>query len=146
MLRAVLPGVEVTVSQAVRVQGVTCEVQQLLGEGTIRCVAMEGTEGLQRGQDALVEGGPIAVPVGRATLGRIFNVLGEPVDGKGEVTTDMRHSIHRSAPAYVDLDTTRAIFETGIKVVDSCGPYLSVVVRSVYSVAQVLARRCSSWN
>jgi len=113
----------VTVSQAVLVQGVTCEVQQLLGEGTIRCVAMEGTEGLKRGEPATALGGPIAVPVGRATLGRIFNVLGQPVDGKGEVTTEVRHSIHRSAPAYVDLDTTRAIFETGIKVVDSCSPY-----------------------
>lgn len=140
------PGVEVTVSQAVRVQGVTCEVQQLLGEGTIRCVAMEGTEGLKRGELAIVEPGPIAVPVGRATLGRIFNVLGQPVDGMGEVTTEVRHSIHRSAPAYVDLDTTRAIFETGIKVVDSCSPYVSEVVRSACSEVQVLARRCSLWN
>jgi F-type H+/Na+-transporting ATPase subunit beta len=64
--------VDVTVSQAIRVQGVTCEVQQLLGEGTIRCVAMEATEGLKRGEPAIGLGGPIAVPVGRATLGRIF--------------------------------------------------------------------------
>jgi F-type H+-transporting ATPase subunit beta len=84
---------------------------------------MEATEGLKRGEPAIGLGGPIAVPVGRATLGRIFNVLGQPVDGRGEVTTEVRHSIHRSAPAYVDLDTTRAIFETGIKVVDSCSPY-----------------------
>ncbi len=64
--------VDVTVSQAIRVQGVTCEVQQLLGEGTIRCVAMEATEGLKRGEPAIELGGPIALPVGRATLGRIF--------------------------------------------------------------------------
>ena len=75
-----------------------------------------------------------------------LNVLGQPVDGKGEVTTEVRHSIHRSAPAYVDLDTTRAIFETGIKVVDSCGPYLSVVGRLACLVAPGLVRRSSSWN
>ena len=74
------------------------------------------------------------------------NVLGQPVDGKGEVTTEVRHSIHRSAPAYVALDTTRAIFETGIKVVDSCGPYLSVVGRLACLVAPGLVRRSSSWN
>jgi F0F1-type ATP synthase beta subunit len=67
-----ITSVDVTVSQAIRVQGVTCEVQQLLGEGTIRCVAMEATEGLKRGELAIGLGGPIAVPVGRATLGRIF--------------------------------------------------------------------------
>ena len=73
-------------------------------------------------------------------------MLGQPVDGKGEVTTDVRHSIHRSAPAYVDLDTTRAIFETGIKVVDSCSPYLSVVGRLACLVAPVLGRRSSLWS
>ena len=99
-------------------------MQQLLGEGKIRCVAMEATEGLRRGEDADVLVSPIAVPVGRATLGRVIGMLfGVPVDGRGEVTTELRHSIHRPSPAYVDLDTTRAIFETGIKVVDSCSPY-----------------------
>lgn len=114
---------QVTVSQAVKIGDITCEVQQLLGESAIRCVAMEGTDGLRRGEAAEVDAGPIQVPVGRCTLGRIFNVLGEPVDGKGEVTSEVRRAIHRPAPSYVDLYTTRAIFETGIKVVDGCAPY-----------------------
>ena len=84
---------------------------------------MEGTDGLRRGEAAEVAAGPINVPVGRCTLGRIFNVLGEPVDGKGDVSTEVRRAIHRPAPSYVDLETTRAIFETGIKVVDGCAPY-----------------------
>ena len=117
-------GVEVTVSQAIRVQGITCEVQQLLGEGTIRCVAMEGTEGLRRGEDAEILGQAYSCPGWTSDTRQDFpNVLGHPVDGMGDVTTELRHSIHRPSPAYVDLDTTRAIFETGIKVVDSCGPY-----------------------
>lgn len=113
----------VTVSQAVKIGDITCEVQQLLGESAIRCVAMQGNDGLRRGEAAEVDAGPIQVPVGRCTLGRIFNVLGEPVDGRGEVTSEVRRAIHRPAPSYVDLDTTRAIFETGIKVVDGCAPY-----------------------
>ena len=114
---------DVTVSRAVKVGDVTCEVQQLLGETTIRCVAMQGTDGLRRGQKATLLDGPITVPVGRCTLGRIFNVLGEVVDNGEEVTTDIRRPIHRSSPAYVDLDTSRSIFETGIKVVDGWAPY-----------------------
>ena len=84
---------------------------------------MSGTDGLRRGEVAETLDGPISVPVGSCTLGRIFNVLGEPVDGKGPVKSDLRRAIHRLPPAYIELDTSRAIFETGIKVVDGCAPY-----------------------
>jgi len=102
---------------------VTCEVQQLLGDRCVRAVAMNPTEGLMRGMDALDTGSPLMVPVGKTTLGRIFNVLGEPVDNLGPVETEQKLPIHRSAPAFTDLDTRLAIFETGIKVVDLLAPY-----------------------
>ena len=89
-----------------------------MGNATYRSVAMSATDGLRRGEEVELLPGPISVPVGRCTLGRIFNVLGEPVDGKGPVKSEMRRPIHRSAPAFIELDTSRAIFETGIKVVD----------------------------
>nr|YP_764399.1 ATP synthase CF1 beta subunit [Stigeoclonium helveticum]Q06SG7.1 RecName: Full=ATP synthase subunit beta, chloroplastic; AltName: Full=ATP synthase F1 sector subunit beta; AltName: Full=F-ATPase subunit beta [Stigeoclonium helveticum]ABF60147.1 CF1 beta subunit of ATP synthase [Stigeoclonium helveticum] len=102
---------------------VTCEVQQLLGDRCVRAVAMNPTEGLMRGMDATDTGTPLMVPVGKTTLGRIFNVLGEPVDNLGPVETEQKLPIHRSAPAFTDLDTRLAIFETGIKVVDLLAPY-----------------------
>nr|AYQ95013.1 CF1 beta subunit of ATP synthase [Palmellopsis texensis] len=110
---------------------VTVEVQQLLGDNSIRAVAMNATEGLQRGMEVLDTGKPLSVPVGKVTLGRIFNVLGEPVDNLGPVKQDSGTPeatpktlpIHRSAPAFVDLDTRLSIFETGIKVVDLLAPY-----------------------
>nr|YP_009105306.1 CF1 beta subunit of ATP synthase [Pedinomonas tuberculata]AIT93878.1 CF1 beta subunit of ATP synthase [Pedinomonas tuberculata] len=102
---------------------VTCEVQQLLGDNCVRAVAMSGTDGLMRGMDVLDSGKPLTVPVGKATLGRIFNVLGEPVDNLGPVSTKDGLPIHRSAPLFVDLDTKLSIFETGIKVVDLLAPY-----------------------
>jgi len=102
---------------------VTCEVQQLLGDRCVRAVAMNPTEGLMRGMEALDTGNPLMVPVGKSTLGRIFNVLGEPVDNLGPVEVEQRLPIHRSAPAFVDLDTRLSIFETGIKVVDLLAPY-----------------------
>nr|QHD45114.1 ATP synthase subunit beta [Codium fragile] len=102
---------------------VTCEVQQLLGDHCIRAIAMSATDGLMRGMQVLDTGKPLTVPVGIATLGRIFNVLGETVDNLGPVQADMGFAIHRSAPAFVDLDTKLAIFETGIKVVDLLAPY-----------------------
>ena len=109
---------DVKVAQSIVAGKVTVEVQHLLGDRTFRTVAMQGTEGLRRGEMAELLPGPISVPVGRCTLGRIFNVLGEPVDGKGPVKSELRRPIHRSAPAFIELDTSRAIFETGIKVVD----------------------------
>jgi F-type H+/Na+-transporting ATPase subunit beta len=103
---------------------VTCEVQQLLGDNQVRAVAMSTTDGLVRGMDVVDTGAAISVPVGKATLGRIFNVLGEPVDEKGAVDQAVPTSpIHRGAPAFTDLDTKPTVFETGIKVIDLLTPY-----------------------
>ena len=102
---------------------ITCEVQQLLGNNKVRAVSMTSTDGLKRGSNALDTGAPITVPVGTGTLGRIFNVLGEPVDEMGPCTSDSGLPIHRPAPAFADLDTAPAVFETGIKVVDLLAPY-----------------------
>ncbi|CAH1431649.1 unnamed protein product [Lactuca virosa] len=102
---------------------VTCEVHQLLGNNRVRVVAMSATDGLTRGMDVIDTGAPLSVPVGGATLGRIFNVLGEPVDNLGPVDTTTTFPIHRSAPAFIQLDTKLSIFETGIKVVDLLAPY-----------------------
>jgi F-type H+-transporting ATPase subunit beta len=102
---------------------VTCEVQQLLGDNQVRAVAMSSTDGLVRGMNVVDTGAPISVPVGTATLGRIFNVLGEPVDNKGDVPTGETFPIHRPAPKLVDLETKPQVFETGIKVIDLLTPY-----------------------
>jgi F-type H+-transporting ATPase subunit beta len=99
------------------------EVQQLLGDNKIRAVSMRSTDGLKRGAEAIDLGGPISVPVGTPTLGRIFNVIGEPVDEQGDVTSDETLPIHREAPAFTELETKPSIFETGIKVVDLLAPY-----------------------
>jgi F-type H+-transporting ATPase subunit beta len=102
---------------------VTCEVQQLLGDNQVRAVAMSSTDGLVRGMDIVDTGAAISVPVGKCTLGRIFNVLGEPVDNKGDVNVTDTSPIHRSAPKLTELDTKPTVFETGIKVVDLLTPY-----------------------
>ena len=99
------------------------EVQQLLGENRVRSVAMSSTDGIRRGMDALNTKAPISVPVGNATLGRILNVLGEPVDEKGPVNAEAHSPIHREAPKLVDQSTETEIFETGIKVIDLLQPY-----------------------
>ena len=99
------------------------EVQQLLGDNQIRAVSMRSTDGLKRGVEALDLGAPISVPVGTPTLGRIFNVIGEPVDEQGDVSYDETLPIHREAPAFTELETKPSIFETGIKVVDLLAPY-----------------------
>ncbi|MCH2669335.1 MAG: F0F1 ATP synthase subunit beta, partial [Gammaproteobacteria bacterium] len=101
----------------------TAEVQQLLGDHRVRAVAMSGTDGLVRGMEALDTGAPISVPVGEATLGRIFNVLGEPVDEQGDLKNVTTSPIHRSAPSLTDLETKPKVFETGIKVIDLLAPY-----------------------
>jgi F-type H+-transporting ATPase subunit beta len=103
---------------------IVAEVQQHLGEGRVRAVAMKPTDGVVRGMNALDLGGPMTVPVGRATLGRVLNVLGEPVDNLGPVTTDKRYPIHRPAPSLEAQSTQLEMFETGIKVVDLMEPYL----------------------
>lgn len=101
-----------------------CEVQQLLGDNRVRAVAMSSTDGLKRGAEAIDTGAPISVPVGTATLGRIFNVLGIPVDELGDIETSTTTlPIHRNAPAFIELETKPSIFETGIKVVDLLAPY-----------------------
>ena len=102
---------------------VTAEVQQLLGDNMVRAVSMSATDGLMRGMEVRDTGAALSVPVGEATLGRIFNVLGEPVDEMGPVGTKSTLPIHRAAPAFTDLDTKLSIFETGIKVVDLLAPY-----------------------
>jgi len=99
------------------------EVQQLLGDNKVRAVSMRSTDGLKRGVEALDLGAPISVPVGTPTLGRIFNVIGEPVDEQGDVSYDETLPIHREAPAFTELETKPSIFETGIKVVDLLAPY-----------------------
>src|SRR5579863_7275303 len=103
---------------------VTAEVQQHLGEGRVRAVAMEPTEGMVRGMKATDLGVPITVPVGRPTLGRVMNVLGKPVDQLGPVVSDKQYPIHRAAPSLDEQSTTLEMFETGIKVVDLIEPYL----------------------
>ena len=102
---------------------IVCEVQQLLGDNVVRAISMNATDGLQRGVKVIDTGAPLSVPVGSTTLGRIFNVVGEPVDLMGSVDYNKTLPIHRSAPSFIDLDTQLSIFETGIKVVDLLAPY-----------------------
>jgi F-type H+/Na+-transporting ATPase subunit beta len=103
--------------------GNVVEVQQLLGDNKVRAVSMRSTDGLKRGAEAVDLGAPISVPVGVTTLGRIFNVIGEPVDEQGDVSFETTLPIHRDAPAFTELETKPSIFETGIKVVDLLAPY-----------------------
>jgi F-type H+-transporting ATPase subunit beta len=99
------------------------EVAQHLGESTVRTIAMDTTDGMVRGQEVVDTGGPITVPVGPETLGRLINVIGEPIDERGPVEAKMRSPIHRSAPAFVDQSTESEILVTGIKVIDMLEPY-----------------------
>jgi len=100
------------------------EVMQHIGEGRVRSVALQPTDGLVRGMKAISLGEPITVPVGKQTLGRVLNVIGEPVDQMGPVTTEKRYPIHREAPAFDEQSTSAQMFETGIKVIDLLEPYL----------------------
>ena len=102
----------------------TGEVQQHLGGGRIRCVALGSTDGMVRGQDCSDTGSPVSVPVGDATLGRVFNVLGKPVDGRGEVKAEGYRPNHQPAPIVTDLSTNTELFETGIKVIDLLTPFV----------------------
>ncbi len=103
---------------------VTTEVQQHLGESRVRCVSMQPTDGLVRGMKAVDTGEPITVPVGKETLGRVMNVIGEPVDELGPIETAKRHPIHRPAPSFEDQSTETRMLETGIKVIDLLEPYV----------------------
>ena len=122
---AQLPGIY-NALEITRPDGTTlvAEVQQHLGDDKVRAVALDTTDGLSRGSDAVDTGGPITVPVGPQTLGRIFNVLGQTIDEGEPITTGDRWPIHRKAPAFDQLDPTEEIFETGIKVVDLLAPYV----------------------
>lgn len=99
------------------------EVENHLGEGEVRCIAMGPTPGLKRGMPIIATGGPIRVPVGEQVLGRVMNVLGEPIDGRGEVTSDVYYPIHREAPPFEDQSTSVEVFETGIKSIDLVAPF-----------------------
>ena len=103
---------------------VIVEVQQHLGEGRVRTVALQPTEGMVRGMPAEDLGGPVSIPVGKATLGRVINVIGEPVDKLGPVDAKRRDPIHKPAPSLIEQNTTLEMFETGIKVIDLIEPYL----------------------
>ena len=103
---------------------IVLECQQDIGENTVRTIAMDSTDGLQRGMEVIDTGAPIKVPVGKAVLGRILNVLGQPVDDNGPVETDEYLPIHRDAPSFEEQETETEIFETGIKVIDLLAPYI----------------------
>ena len=103
---------------------VSGEVQQHLGGGRVRCVALGSTDGMMRGQECTDTGAPVSVPVGEATLGRVFNLLGDPVDGGGPIEAQERWPIHRPAPAISELSTSTELFETGIKVIDLLTPFV----------------------
>src|SRR5262249_41355398 len=102
----------------------TGEVQQHLGGGRVRCVALGSTDGMVRGMEVVDTGGPVTVRVGEATLGRVFNLLGEPIDNRGPVNAKEFWPIHRDAPAVTDLSTKTEVFETGIKVIDLLTPFV----------------------
>jgi F-type H+/Na+-transporting ATPase subunit beta len=119
-----LPEINNAITVQLAGETLVCEVQQLLGDDRVRAVAMDTTDGLARGQEVLDTGAPISVPVGPATLGRIFNLLGEPIDLGEDLPADIeRWAIHRSAPSVENLTPTTEMFETGIKVVDLLAPY-----------------------
>ena len=102
---------------------IVAEIAQHIGDDIVRCVALSSTDGLRRGMEASDTGGPISVPVGPEVLGRLFNVIGETIDGREPVVTETRSSIHKPAPSFEEQDTSAQIFETGIKVIDLIAPY-----------------------
>ena len=102
---------------------IVTEVAQHIGDDVARCVALSSTDGLRRGMEAVDTGAPIQVPVGNEVLGRMFNVIGEAIDEKGDVATELKEAIHRAAPPFEEQDTSAQIFETGIKVIDLIAPY-----------------------
>src|SRR5881396_4051592 len=114
----------VTIVDPLRGINLTTEVAQHLGDDIVRCIAMSSTDGLVRGMPADDTGGPISVPVGKETLGRVFNLLGDPIDNRGPVATGERRPIHREPPDFVDLTPKAEVFETGIKVIDLLTPFL----------------------
>ena len=118
-----LPGLNNAIEIQMGKEKMVLEVQQHVGNNWVRCLSMTPTEGLQRGAEAIDTGAPISVPVGRPALGRLFNVLGEPLDGLGDVKATERWSIHRLPPSFQDQETSIQILETGIKVIDLITPF-----------------------
>ena len=118
-----LPSVHSAVDIQVEGERVVLEVQQHLGNSWVRCLALGPTEGLARGTEAVDQGEPVSVPVGRGALGRLFNVLGDPLDGLGEVAAEERWPIHRDPPAFDEQETSTSMLETGIKVIDLVSPF-----------------------
>ena len=119
-----LPFIQNALITQINGQKLVLEVAQELGERTVRCIAMDSTDGMVRGQEVVDTGAPISVPVGPATLGRILNVIGEPIDERGPVNSAMRYPIHRAAPTFEEQATSAEVLVTGIKVVDLLAPYL----------------------
>ncbi len=118
-----LPAVHSAVDVDVNGEKVVLEVQQHLGNSWVRCLALGPTEGLSRGTEAVDQGEAVSVPVGRGSLGRLFNVLGDPLDGLGEVPAEERWPIHREPPAFEEQETSTSMLETGIKVIDLISPF-----------------------
>ena len=118
-----LPAINNALTMKVGERTLIVEVAQHMGDNVVRCIAMSTTDGLKRGTPVIDTGKPISVPVGRKTLGRIFNVLGEVVDNMPSPEIEERHNIHRPAPKYSELSTSTEILETGIKVIDLICPY-----------------------
>ena len=115
------------------------EVALHIGDNVVRCVAMASTDGLVRGMEAVDTGTPITVPVGKESLGRIFNLLGETIDGKDQVPADnKRLPIHRMAPSFDEQSTSSEMFETGIKVIDLLEPYSTIASITSFTVGQLL--------
>ena len=123
-LPAIYNAVKITSNQKGVTLNLTGEIQQHLGGGRVRCVALGSTDGLVRGQDCVDTGAPLSVPVGTETLGRVFNLLGDPIDNRGPVPAKERWPIHRSAPEVAELSTKTEVFETGIKVIDLLTPFV----------------------
>jgi len=123
-LPAIYNAVTVEVKEGDKTRTLTGEISKQLGGGRVRCVALGSTEGMVRGQACVDTGGPVSVPVGQATLGRVFNMLGEPVDGRGDVAAEEHRPIHRSAPKVEELSTNTELFPTGIKVIDLLTPFV----------------------
>jgi F-type H+-transporting ATPase subunit beta len=118
-----LPFIQNALTTTVNGNALVLEVAQELGEKTVRCIAMDSTDGMVRGHEVTDTGAPISVPVGPETLGRILNVIGEPIDERGPINTKMRYPIHRPAPSFEDQATSAEVLVTGIKVVDLLAPY-----------------------
>jgi F-type H+-transporting ATPase subunit beta len=123
-LPAIYQALEINYQVDAKPVKLTLEVQQHIGEGWVRAIAMSSSEGLKRGMEVIDTGAPISVPVGEGILGRVFNVLGEPVDEGGPVKFEKRYAIHRRPPALVDLDMQAKVLETGIKVIDLICPFI----------------------